>query len=159
LKNPCENPLLLQKWLLYLKESLLETLFTFLTISHLQDLKPGYGHCQLGTGDCQICRQYFKETFSRFIEATLAIVHFQKDISRVYALLQLCKSCSCLQLLFFSGYFVHMVSSGRGHQIMGGNQLWACENYLCLEVSFVKDYPCSPGDIYRKNTDSTKSQT
>ncbi len=74
-----------------------------------------------GGGDCQICRLYFKETLSRYIEATLVIVHFQKDISRVYALLRLCKCCSCLQLLFFSGSFVHMVSSGRGHQIMGGD--------------------------------------
>ncbi len=35
---------------------------------------------------------------------------------------------------------------------MGGDHVWACEDYLCLVVSFVKDYPCSPGDIHIERT-------
>lgn len=35
---------------------------------------------------------------------------------------------------------------------MGGDHVWACEVYLCLVVSFVKDYPCSPGDIHIERT-------
>jgi hypothetical protein len=35
---------------------------------------------------------------------------------------------------------------------MGGDHVWACEDYLCLVVSFVKDYPCSPSDIHIERT-------